>query len=211
MTIKLLLRKLRIDNKEFITSKELKAYCKVTNVTYTSAVRYFLKRKYILRIFRGIFYVRPLEEIKLGRSKYNHLELVSKGLELKGIKNWYFGLHSALKLNNITHEHFSIEEVVNDSILRHNPISIAGYRFRFVKLSPKLIGFGVDAKDDIRYSDHEKTILDFIYLWRYNGIPSEKIVADVSDWAKGASKSKLTHYARKYPSTVRAVLEMITR
>jgi hypothetical protein len=26
----------------------------------------------------------------------------------------------------------------------------------------------------------EKTILDFIYIWRYNGVPREKIILDVS-------------------------------
>jgi predicted transcriptional regulator of viral defense system len=211
MTIKLLLRKLRIDNKEFITSEELKEYCRSTKVSYVSAVNYFLAKRYVVRIFRGIFYIRSLDEIKLGRSRYNHLELVSKGLEIKRIRNWYFGLHTALKLNNVTHEHFSIEEVVNDSLLRHRPMNIAGYKFRFVKISSKLLRFGIIEKDHLRYSDHEKTVLDFIYLWRYNGIPSEKIVADISDWSKGVSKRKLRDYAGRYPATVRAIIEMVIK
>jgi predicted transcriptional regulator of viral defense system len=211
MTIRLLLRKLRIENKEFITSEELKEYCKAARVSYVSAVGYFIKKKYVVRIFRGIFYLKSLDEIKLGRSKYSYLELVSKGLEIKKIKNWYFGLHTALKLNNITHEHFSVEEVINDTLLRSRPMKIAGYEFRFVKLSPKLLSFGVSEKDEIRYSDPEKTLLDFVYLWRYNGVPAEKIDADISEWSAGASKSKLRDYARKYPATVSAIVQLVVK
>lgn len=206
MTISLLLKKLRIENKEFLTSEELKEYCKAARVSYVSAVRYFIKKKYVVRIFRGIFYLKSLEELKLGRSKYNHLELVSKGLEIKKVRNWYFGLHTALKLNNMTHEHFSVEEVVNDTVYRRKPIGIAGHRFRFVKVSPGLFGFGVVEDHKIRYSDPEKTILDFVYLWRYSGVPSEKIIMD-SYWNEDISKAKLLEYAHKYPLTVRANTE----
>ncbi len=209
MTINLLIKKLRIENKEFITSEELKAYCKATGKDYTSAVRYFIKKKYVIRIFRGIFYLRSLEELKLGRTKYNHLELVSKGLEIKKVRNWYFGLHTALKHNNMTHEHFSIEEVISDSLSRPRPMSIAGYKFRFVKLSPRLLGFGVKEEGGMKYSDPEKTILDFVYIWRYNGMPAEKIAADITEWSRGTTKSKLSSYARRYPATVRAVIESL--
>lgn len=210
MTISLLLKKLRIENKEFLTSEELKEYCKETRVSYVSTVRYFIKKKYVTRIFRGIFYLKSLEELKLGRSKYNHLELVSKGLEIKKVKNWYFGLHTALKLNNMTHEHFTVEEVVNDTIYRRKPIGIAGHRFRFVKVSPGLFGFGVVEDRKIRYSDPEKTILDFVYLWRYSGVPSEKIIMD-SYWNEDISKAKMLGYARKYPLTVRATTEELAK
>lgn len=209
MSTTLLLKKLRIENKEFVTSDEIRDYCKSMKVDYEVAIRYFIKKGYLLRIFKGIFYLRSLEELKLGRSRYNHQELVAKGLELKKVSNWYFGLHTALKLNNMTHEHFSIEEVVSDVIFRAKPMKIAGYTFRFIKLSPPLLGFGVVEENGIRYSDAEKTVLDFAYLWRYNGVPGEKIAADISDWAGGASREKLTKYGRRYPSSVRKVIESV--
>jgi predicted transcriptional regulator of viral defense system len=202
MTMSLLLKKMRIDNREFVTSEDLIEYCKPMKLEYNAVIRYFTKKGYLLRIFRGIFYVKPLEELKLGRSKYSYLELVAKGLELKKVKNWYFGLHTALKLNNTTHEHFTIDEVVNDTIFRAKPMKIAGYNFKFIKLSPSLLNFGITRRNEIRHSDPEKTILDFIYIWRYNGIPDDKIVIDVSEWAKDISKSKLVKYANNYPTTV---------
>ncbi len=208
----LLVEKLWMENKEFVTSKELKEYCKALKLDYTGVVHYLSKRKYLVRIFRGIFYVKSLEEFKLGRSKYNHLELVAKGLELKGVKNWYFGLHTALKLNNITHEHFVIEEVINDSLFRSRPISIAGYRFKFVKLSPPLLKFGIKKENTLlRYSDSEKTILDFIYLYRQEGVPVDRILADVSSWSSNISNNKLRKYSKHYPKTVSAIAYRVIR
>lgn len=206
----ILLKKLRIDQKEFITSEELKRNCKTLALNYEKTIKYYVSRGYLTRIFKGIFYVKSLDEVKLGKSKYNHLELVAKGLELKGVKNWYFGLYTALKFNNTTHESFTVDYVVNDKLLRSKPINIAGYKFRFVKLTPKLLEFGVIG-DNLRYSDLEKTILDFIYTWRYNGVPKEKIVLDVSEWAKDLSIKKIKKYAAIYPKTVKEIADLVIR
>ncbi|MGD0645311.1 MAG: hypothetical protein ABSA75_10440 [Candidatus Bathyarchaeia archaeon] len=204
----LLLKKLRLDNKEFITSKELKRCCKLMSLNYEKTIRYFVYRGYLTRIFKGIFYVKSLDEAKLGKSKYSNLEFVAKGLELKGVKDWYFGLYTALKFNNMTHESFSVDYVVNDKLLRSKPINIAGYKYRFIKLVPRLLQFGI-IEDSLRYSDPEKTILDFIYTWRYNGVPKEKIALDVSEWAKGISGEKTKKYAGNYPKTVQEIAEMV--
>jgi predicted transcriptional regulator of viral defense system len=198
-----LLRKLWMDKKEFVTAEELKTYCRSVRMDYATVVSYFVKRKYFVRVLRGIFYVKSLEEAKLGRSRYNHLELVAKGLELKKVTNWYFGLHTALKLNNVTHETFAVEDVISDKLFRANPFTIAGYKFKFSRLSSSLLSFGIKKRENrVRYSDPEKTVLDFIYIWRYNGIPEEKIAADVSMWAKNVAKEKMMAYAKKYPKTV---------
>ena len=206
----MLLKKLRRDNIEFVTSTELKDYCKRMNLNYRSAIGHFVSRGHLTRIFKGIFYVKSLDELKLGKAKYNYLELVAKGLELKGAKNWYFGLYTALKFNNLTHEHFAIEYVVSDKIFRAKPIKIAGYKFRFVKLKPSLFTFGI-INNGLRYSDPEKTILDFIYRWRYNGIPKEKIVSDISEWTKNMSKQKLKEYSKHYPKTIQDTIGELIR
>ena len=212
MKMSMLLRKLRMEGKEFVTASELKASCRSMKLDYATVIRYFSSRGYIVRVFRGIFYVKSVEEFELGRTKYNHLQLVAKGLELKKVSKWYFGLHTALKLNNMTHEHFAVEDVISDSLFRANPIVIAGYKFKFVKLSPSLVGFGVRRSDNgILCSDPERTVLDFIYVWRYNGIPEDKIVADVSEWARHASKNRLRSYAKKYPSTVAEIAGRVVK
>jgi predicted transcriptional regulator of viral defense system len=204
----ILLKKLRVENKEFVTSSALKQYCKQMNISYSSAIGHFISRGQVTRIFKGIFYVKSLDEVKLGRSKYNYLELVAKGLELKGVKNWYFGLYTALKLNNMTHEHFTIDYVINDKIFRAKPIKIAGYNFRFVKLKSALFNFGI-IQDDLRYSDPEKTILDFSYIFRYKGIPEERAIVDVAEWASDLSKARINEYSKNYPRTVQKITSKV--
>jgi predicted transcriptional regulator of viral defense system len=204
----LLLKKLHMDEKDFVTSAELKRYCKSMGLSYETSIKYFVYRGYLTRIFKGIFYIKSLEEVKMGKSKYSHLELVAKGLELKGVENWYFGLYTALKLNNMTHEHFAVEYVVNDKLFRPKPMNIAGYKYKFIKLAPRLLKFGI-TENKLRYSDAEKTILDFIYTWRYNGVPKEKIILDVSEWIKNLSGEKIRKYAINYPKTVQAIVDMV--
>ena len=203
-----LLKKLKIDGKEFITSEELKRYCLSMGLDYKITIRHLISRGYLIRIFKGIFYIKTLDEAKLGKSRYSNLELVAKGLELKGVKEWYFGLYTALKLNNMTHETFAVDYVVNDKLFRAKPINIAGYKYRFVKLAPKLLQFGIIIEDNLRYSDPEKTILDFIYTCRYNGVPKEKIALDISERAKGISSGKTKKYAVNYPKTVQEIADM---
>ncbi len=211
MRMHILLEKLWMENKEFVTARDIKEYCKTMKLDHEAVIHYFIKRKNLVRIFRGIFYVKSLEEHKLGKIKYNHLELVAKGLELKSVKNWYFGLHTALKRNNMTHEYFTIDEVVSDSLFRSKPVSISGYRFKFIKLSPSLLEFGMVKEGTLRYSDPEKTILDFIYLSRHQGATPDKISMDVGEWIKEISLSKLHKYAMKYPKTVRKTVELAVK
>lgn len=204
----LLLKKLSIDEKEFITSEELKRYCKTMSLNYEITIRHLVSRGYLIRIFKGIFYIKSADEAKLGKSKYSNQELVAKGLQLKDVKDWYFGLYTALKFNNMTHESFSVDYVVNDKLLRSKPITIAGYKYRFVKLAPKLMQFGITG-DNLKYSDLEKTILDFIYTWRYNGVPREKIIRDISEWAKDLSVETTKKYASEYPKTVQEIVNTV--
>ncbi len=212
MTMSHLLRKLWMDKKEFVTSPELRAYCRSFKMDYPTVALYLTRRGNMVRVFRGVFYVKSPEELKLSRSRYTHLELVAKGLELKKVRNWYFGLHTALKVNNMAHETFAVEDVINDKLFRAKPFTIAGYKFKFSRLSPGLLSFGIrKTEKGVRHSDPEKTILDFIYLWRYNGIPEEKIAADVSGWAKGISKEKLMAYAKKYPNTVAKIAARVVK
>lgn len=201
-----ILRKLRLEGKEFVTSDEIKEICSSLNIKYESAIRHLIPRGHLIRIFRGIFYVTTPDEALTKRRKYSHLELVSKGLKVKEVEDWYFGLYTALKLNNMTHEHYVIEYVVNDVIQRSNPMEIAGYRFRFVKVKSQLLGFGV-VGDELRHSDPEKTILDFIYLWRYNGIPDHRITLSVKEWTNDIDEEKLKSHSEYYPRTVARLLE----
>jgi len=132
------------------------------------AIRKLLLNKgYLITIFRGIYYLRSYEEKKFKTIRYSPYELLSIGLNLKGIR-WYLGLNSALKFLNLTHEVFPVNYVINDKFNRVKPMKIAGSKFFFIKLNPSLF-FGIKKiktgnKVIINYSSLEKTLLDLIYL-----------------------------------------------
>ena len=203
------MKKIYLDGKEFITSTEIKSYCNTLNLDYENIIRYLIRRKYFIRIFKGIFYARDWEEIKNKSIKYSHFELVSKGLELKGVRNWYFGLYTALKLNNATHEYFTIDYVISDSLYRNKSITINNRKYKFHKIKPSLLKFGM-IENKFRYSDLEKTILDFIYLWIYNSTPKNKILMNISDYTKNLSESKIRDYMQWYPKSVKEIIKEIT-
>jgi len=129
--------------------------------------RVMLNKGYLITIFRGVYYLKNYEEKKLNSLKYSPYELLSLGLEKKGVK-WYFGLNTALKFLGLTHEVFPVNIVINDKFNRTKPLKIAGSSFFFIKLKPSLF-FEIDKEKTgnnifLYYSRLEKTLLDIIYL-----------------------------------------------
>ena len=194
MTLKLIVEKLARDNKKFILADEIKSYCRKLSLNYLTTIKYLIRNKYIARIFRGIFYVYSIGERKLGKSEMNSFEILKEALKIKGVRNWYFGLETGLKFNNLTHEYFTIDYVINDKIFRAKPIIIMGRKVKFHKLSPKMFSFGVEKKN-INYSNSEKTLLDLLYLRHYSKEEFEEI-------AETLSKIKLLKYAKNYNKRV---------
>ena len=204
-----MVKKLLLDKERFVSGETLKSYCVKLGISYFNAVKYLGKYGYIKRIFRGFFYVPPIEERKLGKGFPNFSEAISKAMEYKKVENWYFGLESAIKLNAITHEFFTIDFVVSDSIFRPKPIEILGRRVKFVKLSKKLFGFGIKKAGAAHYSDLEKTLLDLIHIRVYSGKTEKAIIDELIEWAEEADKKKLKKYSRHYSAKVRKIAEAL--
>lgn len=193
MSLKLIVAKLQLGSRKFITGKELREYCRELGLDYYATIRYLTHHRHLARIFKGVFYIRSLEERKLSKTDASYLDIIKSALEIKGIKSWYFGMETALKLNNLTHEYFVTDCVVSDSLFRAKPITILGHKIRFVKLSPKLI-FGIKNRG-IPYSEPEKTALDLLYLKRFDK-------AAFLELSGKLSKNKLTRYALHYSRKV---------
>ena len=126
-----------------------------------------LNKSYLITIFRGVYYLKSYEEKKFNSLKYSPYELLALGLEKKGVK-WYFGLNTALKFLNLTHEVFPLNIVINDKFNRTKPMKIAGSSFFFIKLKPSLF-FDIEetktsSSISLYHSSLEKTLLDMIYL-----------------------------------------------
>lgn len=200
MTLRLLLKKMYLDEKKIVTANILKAYCKDLALDYYATIRYLIRNKYLHRILRGIFYFPGVEERKLNRIDIGYLDALAMALRIKGVKNWYLGLETAAKMNAMTHEFITIEYIMNDALFRARVIKVLGHNIKFVKLKKNLFGFGIIAKT-IRYSDPEKTVLDMIYLSRYRGMSISEIKIKIADFLKYCSPKKLLAYAKHYNKT----------
>lgn len=201
------LKKIRQDNKEFVSSEDLQDYSKDLYFDYRTISDYLLTRGYLLNILDNIYYVKTEEEILQNKLKYSILELVAKGLNIKKVKNWYFGLYTALNINRIEYEHDNeFFYLINDQILKAKPTKILGKNFRFLTFKTVLFNFGI-IKNKIKYSDHEKTILDLIYLWQYNHMNDSRILIETSKLIKGISKEKILGYSQYYPESNRKLLK----
>jgi len=195
------------ENKDFFTSDELKKHCDDLYIDYRRTMDYLVSRGHLVQIIEDIYYMKTIKESSKKQLRYSILEFVAEGLKLKRIKNWYFGLYTALNINKISHDHQDeFLYLINDHILNDQPIMILGKNFRFLRFKNALFNFGI-IKNKIRYSDHEKTILDLIYLWESNHINENRIFIEVSKLLEGISEEKILRYAQYYPDSNQTLLK----
>lgn len=195
------LKKIRQDNKEFITSEELKKYCKELYFNYRIISNYLISRNFLVKILDDIYYVKTVDEVRQNKLKIPISELLGKALELKNVHNWYFGLYTALKLNEIKYNHQNKYcYLINNRILINKPIKILGKKFRFLRFQDPLFHFGI-INGKVKYSDFEKTILDLVYLWEYNHRNENRILIELSKLLDGTSKEKILDYSQYYPKS----------
>jgi len=152
---------------KILTRKDFDSLATKYNFDKNTLRKVMLNKGYLITIFRGVYYLRGYEEKKFNSLKYSPYELLSLGLEKKGIR-WYFGLNTALKFLNLTHEIFPVNIIINDAFNRTKPMKIAGSSFFFIKLKPSLFFDIKKIKTTnnllLYYSSLEKTLLDMIYL-----------------------------------------------
>jgi hypothetical protein len=210
MSYTILVRRLWLEEGRYITASALKERCKPLGLSYGDALAYLFRNKYVIRILRGFFYIPSVEERRLKTLGPNPYEAIAKAMEYKKVKNWYFGLETAIKWNNVTHEHFNVDYVVSDTLFRPKPILILGRKIKFVKLKKDLFRFGIKREKSLRYSDLEKTILDLIHVRKYAGRTNKAIVDEVIEWGETASKKKLRAYATHYSRSVQKIVEELS-
>ncbi len=171
------------------------------------ALRHLRREGYLLPLFRGSYYVRSPEEVRLNTERHDALELFALAARVKGIGPWYYGLETALRLNDLTHENRGKESVVSGSFYRIRGVRIGRRRFVIHKWDPKLLRFGLARRGSYRFSDPEKTVLDLAYLdfWRI-----AKGHAPTRTWVEHWSSvdhAKARRYLARYPTGVREMVE----
>lgn len=185
--------------------EEIEKACRRFSADATATINFMISYGYFLRILRGIYYVKTLEEFKLKKS-VNIYEILSLGMEKLKI-NWYFGLYTSLRLNGLTHEYFDTIFILNDKIFRPKAIKVGGEKVKFLKLKSKLFGFGIINEDHINFSDVEKTVLDVVYVSRYRSAPEERIISIIEEYGKNVKAKKIKAYLKFYPKTVEMVVK----
>jgi len=188
-----------------VTKEELEMVCGRFSANTSSTVNFMISYGYLVRILRGLYYVKTLEEFGLKKA-LNVYNILSLGMEKLGIK-WYFGLYTSLKLSGLTHEYFDTVFILNESIFRPKEIKVMGEKVKFIKLRSKLFGFGIIIEGNIKFSSIEKTLLDFIYVSKYRSVRDERIISVIEDYSKTVKADKIKAYLKFYPKTVGKVVE----
>ena len=187
-----------------ITKDETKDTCKRFGADVNSTISFMISYGYFVRILRGLYYVKTLEEFELRKSP-DVYRVLSLGLNKLKVK-WYFGLYTSLRLNGLTHEFYGTIFVLNDKIYRPKEIKVGGEKVKFVKLSNKLVDFGIMNESGMRFSDIEKTLLDFVYISRYRSVPEGRITSMIEEYRKRAKADKIMEYLKLYPKSVEKVV-----
>ncbi len=206
-----IIREFSLKGKKILTARDLKNICGKYGFDFRKTKVGLLNKGYLVTIFRGVYYLKDYNEKKTGVIKYSSNELLSLGLAEKGIKKWYLGLNTALKMLNLTHEIFPVNYVLNDRFNRTRPLEILGSKFLFRKIKMPLFSFGIKEtltpnRILIKYSDAEKTMFDMAYLYRLSGKTGGAIKPLIRDYRDAISKNKLLSYSKNYPATVRNIV-----
>jgi len=186
-----------------VTKDETKDTFKRFGADVDSTINFMISYGYLVRILRGLYYVKTVEEFELKKSPdiYKILSLGLNKLEVK----WYFGLYTSLRLNGLTHEFFDTIFILNDRIYRPKEIKVGGEKVKFIKLSSKLVDFGIVNESGKRFSDVEKTLLDLAYISRYRSVPEGRITSMIEEYRKRVKADKVMEYLKFYPKSVEKV------
>ncbi|NJE08383.1 hypothetical protein E3E31_07580 [Thermococcus sp. M39] len=190
-----------------ITREELEKLASYFNEDVDYLVNYLIQYGYVIRILRGIYYVKTPVEFSTGGSPSIY-RLLSLGMS-KITKNWYFGLFTALILNGLTHETYTTIFIINDRLARPRPIQVNGTPVRIIRSRRDIFDFGIVTRDSLRFSDLEKTLLDFFYFANYGTLPKSLAWRLWKEYYGMADPTKLKEYSKKYSRSIQKVIENV--
>ena len=148
-----------------VSTKDIDELCGRFGFSSTN-VRTTLIRKGALvpLFFKGIFYVRTSSELLTKTLPLDSLILATLACNKKFGKDWYFGLQTALKFNELSGVQTSTKTfIITKRQVRSNIRSMGGMEFAFSKIKIYSDN-GIIEKNGLRYSDPVRTVLDFLHL-----------------------------------------------
>ncbi len=209
MKTSLIWKRLIIQDKKIVASDEIKNLAKELGKDGRRSLYYLQEEGYITRILRGIFYIKSIPEREQNTYDKSIYELVALALEKKGVTNWYFGLETALKMNNLTHEYFTIDYVLTDSYRTTKVIKIMDTRFQFLKRSKNYFKEGLIKKNFLRYSNPEKTVLDIAYQRYLNSKNPDLYTLPIKEYKQKIDFEKVKDFLSMYPPSFQKKMEKV--
>jgi hypothetical protein len=170
-------------------------------------VRHLRREGYILPLFKGHYYVRRSEEMRLGEERFNSFEMFALAADAKGIGRWYFGLNTALRLNGMTYEDCREEDVICDRFYRIKGVAIGGRVFVIHKWVASILEFGFLEKNLYRYSDPEKTVLDLAYMDYWSSRRGRAVGRAWREHIGSVDARIVRRYLHHYPDVVASSVE----
>lgn len=188
------------------STKDVKAACSSLGVNYSAAIAGLIRANALEpAVFKGVYYVRSLEEHALGKISSDPIEVVARACNLKLGSDWYFGLASALKIAGLWKQQtLTAITVVSRKRVFAQKASFAGTTVEFKQLSGVPFDELVRKRGAVRYSDPARTVLDCAYFTARGSESKqycETVFADVAPNAGGKKKlaKKAISLASKYP------------
>lgn len=203
--------KLRLKREKILSKLEIikviKEYQRVYNkkVNLISLWTYLRKDTYVKRIMGDYYYIYSLEERYNNYCQFSEEELIFWVLEKMKVR-WYLGLETALKENKISWQALNVVTVINDKFSGFK--KLGNSKFKFIKTKEKRFNFGLienKTNNNVKYfySDLEKTYLDFLYFYSYEGKDLEIIKKNLDFEVR---KNKLLIYTKNYSKKIQGAI-----
>ncbi len=201
-----IIKKLRLRTEKVILKEEIfrviKEYQRIyqKKVNFNSVWTYLRKSSYIKRILGDYYYIYSLNERSNDYCQYSEEELIFFVLGRMKIK-WYLGLERALQEHKISWQVLNNIPIINTYFSGIKKFGSS--RFKFIRTREKRCKFGlIERKTNNQvtyfYSDLEKTYLDFLYFYSYQGKDIETIQKQLDFKIKtDVVKIYAQHYSKK--------------
>lgn len=189
--------------RDYITTAELESLALKVGKDPRHAIDHLVRGRRLEPLFKGAYYVRKPDELLLNIRTKSALDLFALATRARDIGRWYFGLHTALRLHGMTHEHSTEETVICEKLYRIRGIDIGGTKFVVHKWASSFFGFGMTKLNGLFVSDPARTVLDLAYMDYWNKRRGGTPTGEWREYLPRIDEAAFESYAARAPKPLR--------